>query len=106
MADEWEDSWSGDALFYLTREEPEEVWLLCLELLAVSSDRGWIASVAAFVVEDLIHDHGDLFIDRIEAEAARNERLRMALPTTRCLVPEHLMPRIKVAAGPYWDEKS
>jgi Family of unknown function (DUF6869) len=103
---EWEDHWSGDALFYLTHENPEEAWLLCLELLAVSSDPGWIATVAAFAVEDLIRDHGDLFIDRIEAEAARNERFRMALPTTRWIVPEHLMARIKVAAGPYWDEKS
>lgn len=104
--DDWEDSWSGDALFFLTREEPEEAWLLCLELLAVSGDPAWIATIAAFILEDLIHDHGQLFIDRIEAEAARNEPLRMALPMTRWLVPDHLMARVKVAAGLYWDEKS
>jgi len=99
------DEWSGDVLIYLTREDPEEAWALCLELLAVSADPGWTATIGAFIVEDLLHDHGDAFIDRIEAEAARNERLRMALPTARWMVPEHLMARVKAAAGPYWDEK-
>jgi hypothetical protein len=101
--EEWEDGWSGDVLFFLTREDPDEAWALCLELLAVSADPAWASTIGAFIVEELLHDHGDAFIDRIEAEAAKNERLRMALPTTRWMVPEHLMARVSAAAGPYWN---
>lgn len=104
--DEWEDSWSGEVLFYLTQNDPEEAWAICLELLAVSDDPGWAATIGAFIVEDLLHDYGDGFIDRIEAEATKNERLRRALPMARWVVPEHLVARLKTAAGPHWDEKS
>lgn len=103
--DEWEDGWSGDVLFYLVDQDPDEAWAICLEMLAVSADAGWINTIGAFVVEDLLRDHGEAFIERIEAEAARNERLRMALPITRYAVPENLIARVKVAAGPYWDKK-
>jgi hypothetical protein len=101
--DEWEDEWSGDVLFFLTREDPDEAWALCLELLAISADPAWAATIGAFIVEDLLRDHGDAFIDRIEGEAATNERLRMALPTTRWMIPEHLIARVSAAAASYWN---
>jgi hypothetical protein len=100
---ESEDGWSGDALFYLTDQDPDEAWTLGLELLAVSADEVWVATIGAFIVEELLRDDGDAFIERIEAEAPRNERLRMALPTARYAVPENLIARVKAAAGPYWD---
>jgi len=103
--EEWEDEWSGDALFFLTREDPDEAWAVGLELLAVSADPGWAATIGAFIVEDLLHDHGDEFMDRIEAEATKNEQLKMALPTTRWMVPGHLVSRVSVAAGSYWNQK-
>ena len=106
LADEWEDSWSGDVLFYLTKEDPDEAWALALELLAIKDDPDWASTVGAFIIEELLHDRGDAFIDRIEAEAARNERLRMALPTARWRVPDHLMVRARAASGPYWNERS
>jgi hypothetical protein len=101
----WEDGWSGDVLFHLSERDPEEAWAICLDLLAVSDDPGWAATIGAFIVEDLLHDHGDVFIDRIEAESAKNDRLRRALPTARWQIADHLMARVKAAAGPYWDEK-
>ena len=103
--EQWEDEWSGDALFYLTKHEPDEAWAVALELLATSGGPQ-PSTIGAFIIEDLLHDHGDAFIDRIEAEAPRNERLQMALPTTRWRVPDHLMGRTKAAAGPYWKDKS
>lgn len=102
---EWEDGWSGDVLFYLTQEDPEEAWAMALDLLAVNDDPYWASSIAAFIIEDLLHDHGDAFIERIEAEAAHNERLRMGLPTTEWSVPGHLLDRVKSAAGPYWTRR-
>lgn len=104
--EEWEDTWSGEVLFYLTEQDPDEAWAMALELLALTDDPRWASTIGAFIIEDLLHDHGDAFIDRIEAEAARNERLRMALPTTRWMVPDHLMDRVSLAAGPYWNQKS
>lgn len=100
----WEDGWSGDVLFFLNEEDPDEAWAVALELLRVSADPGWISTLGAFIVEELLRDHGDAFIERIEAEAAANDRLRRSLPTTRWAVPEHLMPRVKAAAGRYWDD--
>lgn len=103
--EEWEDGWSGDALPFLTHADPDEAWALCLELLAVSADPDWAATIGAFIVEELLHEHGDAFIDRIEDEAAKNERLQMALPIARWMVPEQLMARVIAAAGPYWNKK-
>lgn len=98
----WEDEWAGEALSLLSKEDPDEAWEVALELLKVSADPGWIGTVGAFIVEDLLRDYGDLFIERIEAEAATNDRLRRSLPAAQWAVPEHLMPRVKAAAGSYW----
>jgi len=106
-ADEpWEDEWSSSAIFYLTEKDPDEAWALTLELIDVSGDPQWLSVVGAFIIEELLKDHGDAMIERIEAEAARSERLRMALPTARWVVPNHLLDRVAAAAGPYWREKS
>jgi hypothetical protein len=95
------DEWAGDALIYLVLNDPDEAWTVALELLAAGVSP---SLVGAFVIEDLLGDHGDEFIGRIEAEAASNERLREALPTTRNFVPEHLLDRVRTAAGAYWRE--
>ena len=103
-ADEpWEDEWSSTVIFYLTEKEPDEAWALALELIDVSGDPGWLSVIGAFIIEDLLKDHGDAMIDRIEAEAAQNERLRMALPTARWVVPDHLLDRVAAAAAPHRD---
>lgn len=95
------DEWSGDALIYLINDDPNEAWSVALDLLAMSVDP---ETIGVFIIEDLLREHGDDLIERIEAEAARNERLREALPSTRNLVPHHLLGRVKVAAGLYWKE--
>jgi hypothetical protein len=101
----WEDEWSSMVIFYLTAKEPDEAWGLALELIDISGDPGWLSVVGAFIIEDLLRHHGDNLIDRIEAEATQNDRLRMALPSTRWAVPKHLAARVEVAAGPYWRQK-
>jgi len=101
----WEDQWSGDVPSFLNEEDPDEAWAVALELLRVSADPVWSSMVGAFIVEELLRDHGDAFIERIEAETATNDRLRRSLPTTEWAVPEHLMPRVKAAAGRYWDDQ-
>jgi uncharacterized protein DUF6869 len=106
-ADEpWEDGWSSSAIFYLTEKDPDEAWALALELIGFSADPEWLSVVGAFIIEDLLKDHGDAMIDRIETEAGHSQRLQMALPTTRWAVPDHLVARVEAAAGPYWHKKS
>jgi len=98
----WEDEWSSSAIFHLTERDPDEAWALALELIDVSGDPRWLSAVGAFIIEELLKDHGDAMIERIEAEAAQSERLRMALPTTQWVVPDHLLDRVAAAAGQYW----
>ena len=101
----WEDGWSGDVLIFLNEEDPDEAWAVALELLKVSADPAWSSTIGAFIVEELLRDHGDAFIERLEAEGATNDRLRRSLPSTRWAVPAHLMPRVRAAAGSYWDDR-
>ena len=103
---EWEDEWSAIAIWYLTDQDPDEAWALALELLDVSGNLDWVVIVGTFIIEELLKEHGDAFIERIETEAAQKERLRMALPSTRWAVPEHLVARVQAAAGPYWRQES
>ena len=102
----WEDGWSGDVLIFLNEEDPGEAWAVALELLKVSTDPAWSNTIGVFIVEELLRDHGEAFIDRIEAEAATNDRLKRSLPITRWAVPEHLLPRVIAAAGRYWDHRT
>ncbi|HYT11363.1 MAG TPA: hypothetical protein VEL12_01140 [Candidatus Nitrosopolaris sp.] len=101
----WEDGWADDVFIFLNEEDPDEVWALALDLLKVSAEPAWSTTIGAFIVEELLRDHGDAFIERIEAEAATNDRLKRSLPITRWAVPEHLLPRVEAAAGRYWDDR-
>lgn len=58
--------------------EPEHAWALILELLAaVPADL--VSHVGSGPLETFINFHAVAFIDRIEAEASGNERLRRAM---------------------------
>jgi hypothetical protein len=96
---EWEDEWSVMAVWYLTHDDPDEAWAVALDLLPDSDDPAWPGLIGVFIIEDLWDEHGDAMIDRIEAEAAVNEKVRAALPITRWRVPAHLITRVAAAAG-------
>jgi hypothetical protein len=72
-------AWPWRMMEDLRREDPEEAWQVTLQLIAAAPDGDALSYVAAGPLEDLIKDRGDQFIDRIEAEAAGNARLRQAL---------------------------
>lgn len=73
-----ENFWSFEAMRALVDEQPEEAWPILLRMLD-GADEGHIGSLSAGPLEDLLHAHGPLLIDRIAAEARTNAKLREAL---------------------------
>ena len=60
-------------------EHPELCWEVILNILYREPDQKVIGALAAGPLEDLIQDHGETFIDRIETEARQNPAFRHLL---------------------------
>jgi hypothetical protein len=60
-------------------EQAERCWACILRVLEKSSDENVLGALAAGALEDLIHHHGPLFIDRIEFEAKHDPQFRALL---------------------------
>ena len=54
------------------KEFPEDIWRFILTVLAKDTSANVIELLSAGELEDLLADHGEAFIDRIEAEAKSN----------------------------------
>jgi hypothetical protein len=83
LAANWIAYWHGDSakrlelsgatyLHDLTYEQPEELWLLILEIHHRDQTIAIQEVLSAGPVEDLLAMHGDTFIERVEAEARRD----------------------------------
>ena len=75
-----EDFWAWDELTFTVLEDPERAWPVIVQLTQQASDID-LEHIGAGPIEHLVEYHGRAFIDRIEAEAARNELFRGALAT-------------------------
>lgn len=64
--------WAVDQEWDLVREEPEQAWLLILEILRQDSSAEIMELLSAGPLEDVLAKHGDAFIERVESEAASN----------------------------------
>jgi hypothetical protein len=71
--------WAWEAVDGLRCRDPLAALDLAFEAVRRSEDDATLAYIAAGPLEDLIVDHGERFIDRIEMEAAREPRFRRAL---------------------------
>jgi len=69
----------GEALDELRCRDPQTALDLVFEAVRRSEDDATLAYIAAGPLEDLIVDHGDRFIDRIDLEASQEPRFRRAL---------------------------
>jgi len=63
----------------LIDHEPEQAWALILALVEHASNEYALDMVAAGPLEDLICEHGLVFINRIEELAATNQRFKNCL---------------------------
>ena len=61
--------WATEELMAMVSSDPERAWRLTLEMLRSVQDALFRAYVAAGPLEDLLCNHGSLFIERVEALA-------------------------------------
>jgi hypothetical protein len=66
-----------------------------LELLAASLQADWLGLIGAVILEETIRDHAATGITKIEEEAGRNDRLRVALRSALHGIPEAMARRMK-----------
>ncbi|HVX62460.1 MAG TPA: hypothetical protein VHC19_17710 [Pirellulales bacterium] len=68
--------------FDLPREQPELCWetiLTILEQIPADPEDGLFGVLAAGMMEDLLTNHGTAFIERVEAQAARDPKFNLLL---------------------------
>lgn len=58
--------WSFEQLNELVHDDPEQAWKAIVAISSSSNDPAVLANLAAGPLEDLLHLHGPLFIDRFE----------------------------------------
>lgn len=63
----------------LVRDDPTEAWEITRILVNEAPSDEALAYVAAGPLEELLHRHGSVLIDRIEEESQENARLQLAL---------------------------
>jgi hypothetical protein len=66
-------------LTLLAQDEPERAWRVVLAAIAANPPEDVLGLVGAVPLEDLMQSHGANFIDRVEAEAASNDKFRHLL---------------------------
>ena len=92
--------WAWEELDRILREDgPEAVWPFILRLVEKGSDRV-LCNLGAGLLEDFLDMYGAEFIERIEARANCDRRLRFCLshvwPST---IPESVWERVVIARG-------
>ena len=69
----YEDNfWAFETLYDLVSGDPQEGWLTILQILRLDQSPSIMENLSAGPLEDLLAMHGPAFIDRVEAEAARD----------------------------------
>jgi hypothetical protein len=97
-------SWASGELDDIVREEPERAWSMILSLIGEARSDQFLAIIAAGPLENLLCEHGEAFIERVEQLAARDPHFRHALAGVWgwSRMPEVLQSRLRTAVG---DEK-
>lgn len=95
-----EGFWAWEELNRILEEDgPDAVWPLILLLIEKGSDRV-LGAAGAGIVEDLLRKHGTAVIDRIEAQAAGDQRFRFCLSHVwPADFPPDLWERVVAARG-------
>ena len=71
--------WAVDKFFDLEIERPDVCWEAILDILSKKPSDRVLGVLAAGPLEDLINNHGSVYIEKIETEARRNPAFRHLL---------------------------
>ena len=77
-------------------EQPEEAWASILQLVESSEEQELLEAIGAGPLEDILREHAETFVDRVEAESVANSRFKVAvcnvwLPNRRDPTTERLV---------------
>lgn len=89
--------WAWEQVNETVNDSPEEGWPLILALVEAAPNDLILANVAAGPLEDLIVQHSEQFIDRIEVMARQNAKFRKSLTGVWCEgdIPNEIYQRIQ-----------
>lgn len=72
-------SWAVDELVDLAFHQPNALWQLMLRILEIDRSDKIIAAIGAGPLEDLMVQHGEAFIDKVERLAAASPVFKAAM---------------------------
>lgn len=78
-AEQAPDWWAWEQVEELVTYQPEEGWLILVELVNAAEDDDQLGGVAAGHLEEFVIEHGERFMEQITAEASQNAKFRKAL---------------------------
>lgn len=92
--------WASARMLSILNGAPEIAWQLIVELIERAPSESSLSFFAAGPLEDLLSDHGDHFIERVELRAAQNAKFRHAVRSLRRLdMTDDVWRRVKLIAG-------
>jgi hypothetical protein len=93
--------WSLNELWRLIEDDPEKAWAVIHQIRRLNGTEYILANLAAGPLEDLLGDHGDKFIERVELLSRQDEQFRKMLGAVwQGNMPEAIWVRVRAVAGP------
>jgi len=71
--------WAFDVLREQVEQRPEDAWVSLLHLVDAADSAELLEDIGAGPLEDFLKTHGSSFVERVEAEAGKNEKFARAM---------------------------
>ena len=94
--------WAYQGLHRLAELKPEAAWPLILEVVKGATDDQMLGYISADILEDIICDHAEALIERIEVLAHADEHFKKALSNVwiwGASMPADVQTRLYVLVG-------
>ena len=86
----------------LVFNQPQKAWKVILDILEETNSDEIIGNLAAGPFEDILSEHGDIFIDEVEIKARQNPKFtKLVLGVYQGGMSESVWSRIQVLQGRY-----
>jgi hypothetical protein len=90
-----------EKLHELVRNDPEVAWCLLQKMWKLDSSDKMLANIAAGLLEDLLNNHGKIFIERVENATHSDPIFKKMLGAVwQSNISEDIWERIRAVAGP------